>query len=66
MEETKDRCFEIISAGNTMLNSQIGKLVGDIDYRGCKSGWHTLDIKGNTYLFTGDEIREVFKYDKKI
>lgn len=42
------------------FQDKIGSLVGEIDYLGCYSGWHTLEFENKELgLFTGNEIREV-------
>jgi hypothetical protein len=42
------------------LFGRVGKLIGKIDYDGCRNGWHTLKIDNYTeILCAGEEIEEV-------
>lgn len=49
--------FLVTRAGNKRLVGKIGILIGTVDYRGCHSGWHTLQFDdGSTAMFTSDEV----------
>jgi nucleoside-triphosphatase THEP1 len=38
----------------------IGTLTSDVDYNGCRTGWHTIVLwDGEKGLFAGNEIEEV-------
>jgi len=51
------RFFKILIGPHT---GKIGRLVGDVDYAGCPSGWHTLVLSlGEQVMYAGEEIREL-------
>lgn len=55
------RYFKVILKSSPYYDS-IVKLVGEIDYQGAKSGWHTVcieELENKELLFLGDELQEI-------
>lgn len=48
--------FEILIGPH---KGQVGVLVGEPDFSGCKTGWHTLSVNGTLLLYTGEELKKV-------
>ena len=56
-----ERRFKVILP-RVRYTGQVGVLVGEIDYAGCRNGWHTLyfnDNKKDTAMFAGEEVSEI-------
>lgn len=61
MFNTDKRRFKVILP-RVKYSGQVGVLVGEIDYRGCRNGWHTLYFNGDpkqTAMFAGEEVSEI-------
>ena len=56
-----ERRFKVILRG-VKYTGKVGVLIGEVDYAGCRNGWHTLYFNDNPKdraMFAGEEVSEI-------